>query len=411
MNMKKLCSIFFYEGYIGVAPTIINLCKTLNDDDYSVIVYATENPFPKPDKISSQTQIVYFRKANAIPIILRILLILKYKFKLNTLLPIFDLILFVIPCLIYQTNNIKFSSFRRNINIGIDTNGSILALVRFYLFREKFIYLSLELNHPSSLTGFSKIINILEKLAYRKSNFVIVQDKDRFKTLCEYNQYQHPKVFYLPNSPTSSNSLITDTKFKNYFREIFNLSEDKFSCIILQAGMIQDAVFSKELAQAFVRIKNSWALVFHEREQREIDDSYIKELQEINSKNLFLSLKPVPYEQIDRVYESATIGLAFYRNLDDNFSQISMASGKISHYLKYGVPILVNNLASLSKLIDTYKVGIVINDPLNSLEIELAIKKILDQYDLYSTNAKICFEEEFDFSKKVEPILSALKIW
>lgn len=411
MNMKKLCSIFFYEGYVGVAPTIINLCKTLNDDDYSVMVYATENPFPKLDKIGSQTQIVYFSKAHAIPIILRILLIFKYKFKFNTLLPVVDLILFIIPCLIYQINSIKLSSLRKNVNIGIDTNGAILALVRFYIFREKFIYLSLELNHPSNFTKFAKIISILEKLAYRKSEFVIVQDKDRFNTLCEYNQYQHPNVFYLPNSPTSSIPLSADTKANNYFREIFNLSEEKFSCIILQAGMIQDAVFSKELAQAFVRIQNSWALVFHEREQREIDDSYIKGLQEINSKNLFLSLKPLPYEQIDRVYESATIGIAFYRNLDNNFSQISMASGKISHYLKYGVPILVNNLASLSKLIDTYKVGIVINDPLNSLEIELAIKKILDQYDFYSTNAKTCFQEEFDFSKKVEPILSALKTW
>lgn len=410
MNMKKSCCIFFYEGYIGVAPTIINLCKTLNDDQYSVIIYATENPFPKLDRIGNQTQIVYFRKASDIPIILKILLVLKYKFKLDTLMPVFELVLFVISCLVHQISN-KLNWQRNNVNIGIDTNGSILALVKFYIFKQKFIYLSLELNDPIGFTKFAKIISIIEKLAYRKSEFVIVQDKDRFDTLCEYNQYQHPNVFYLPNSPTGSNPLLTNTKAKNYFRELFNLSEEKFSCIIVQAGMIQDAVFSKELAQAFFYIQNSWALVFHDRETRAIDDPYIKELQQINSKNLFLSLKPLPYEQIDRIYEAATIGLAFYRNLDNNFSQISMASGKISHYLKYGVPLLVNNLPSLSKLVNTYEIGIVINDPLNNLEIQLAIEKILEQYDVFSTNAKICFAEEFDFSKKVKPILSALQTW
>ena len=411
MNMKKSCSIFFYEGYVGVAPTIINFCKTLNEQEYSVIIYATKNPFPKLEKIGDQTQVVYFPKIYDVPIVLKILLILKYKLKLNTVAPVLEFILFIIPCLIYQIKKIKLIGRQKHLNIGIDTNGSIVALAKFYLLKQKFIYLSLELNHPSGFMGFAKIINILEKLAYRKSEFIIVQDKDRFDTLCAYNQYQHPNVFYLPNSPTSSNSLVAGTKVKNYFREIFNLSEDKFSCIVLQAGMIQDAVFSKELAQAFVYIQNNWALVFHDREQREVNDPYIKELQAINSKNLFLSLKPLPYEQIERVYESATIGLAFYRNLDNNFSQISMASGKISHYLKYGVPILVNDLTSLSKLINTYQVGIVIKDPLNSLEIEIAIKKILDQYDFYSYNAKICFEEEFDFAKKVKPILSILQTW
>jgi hypothetical protein len=173
--------------------------------------------------------------------------------------------------------------------------------------------------------------------------------------------------------------------------------------------MIQDAVFSKELAQAFVSINKGYALIFHDREQRAIDDPYIKSLKEINSKNLFLSLKPLPYEKIERIYASATIGLAFYRNLDNNFSQISKASGKISHYLKYGVPLLVNNLESLSKLVEQYNVGIVIKDPLNSLEIESAIEKILKDYSYYSKNATICFEEEFNFSKKIQPILSFMK--
>ncbi len=407
--MSKSCSIFFYEGYVGIAPTIINLSKSLNDCGYLVTIYGTKNPISTPDKIGNNTQGIYFSQVSDAPLLSRNIQSI-YKFKLGTLIPIIDLIVFACDCFrdrLQKTN--KLESRTNNIIIGVDTNGSILALLNYYFFKEKFIYLSLEINHPNHpllFRRFAKILKILECVAYRKSEGVIIQDEDRFKTLCEYNQYHHPKVFYLPNSASASDSLVQDRKNKNYFREKFNLNEKEFPHIILQAGMIQDAVFSKELAHAFASINNRYALVFHEREKRELDDPYIKLLQEINSKNLFLSLDPLPYEQIDKIYSAATIGLAFYRDSDSNFSQISMASGKISHYLKHGHPILVNNLESLRKLVEKYQVGVVIQEPSNNIEIESAIEKILNNYSFYSENARKCFEEVFDFDKKIKPILS-----
>jgi glycosyltransferase involved in cell wall biosynthesis len=74
--------------------------------------------------------------------------------------------------------------------------------------------------------------------------------------------------------------------------------------------------------------------------------------------------------------------------------------------LKHGHPILVNNLESLRKLVENYKVGVVIQEPSNNIEIESAIEKILNNYSFYSENARKCFEEVFDFDKKIKPILS-----
>lgn len=407
--MNNFCSIFFYEGYVCVAPTIISLSKSLNNHGYSVNIYATKTQFNNIEKIGDNTTVTYFYKASSIPLISRILLILYYKFKIKAKIPLIELIVFAYHCFvrIFKTTNSK--SLKNNISIGVDTNGSILALLESWFFKRKFVYLSLELNDPNNLKGLAKIINLLERLAYRKSECVIVQDEDRFKTLCEYNQYQHPQVFYLPNSSSSSEAIVEEPKTKNYFREKFNLNEEKFSYIILQAGAIEDAVLSKELAQAFASINNRCALVFHEREKRELYEPYIKLLQEINSKNLFLSLEPVPYEQIDCIYTSATIGLAFYKDINNNYSQISMASGKLSYCLKQGKPVIVNNLQSLARLVEKYKIGIVIQDPLNSLEIESAIERILSNYSFYSKNARSCFDEEFDFAKKINPILSFIE--
>lgn len=406
--MSNSYSIFFYEGYVGVAPTIINLTKALNDSGASVTIYATENPFPKLEEIGDQTTIIYFPKAYNIPLVSKIIQIFQYKFNLKSIIPVIELGVFVFYYFIYILSHKKITSLIHESSIGIDTNGSILALVQSYVFRTKFIYLSLELNNPLRLKNWAKIINVLERLAFRKAECVIVQDEDRFKTLCDYNQYQHPNVFYLPNSASSSDSLTQETQFQNYFREIFSLKDEEFPHIILQAGWIDEDTFLG-LARAFASINKGYALVFHERVKRELDEPYIKLLQENNSKNLFLSLNPLPYEQLNRIYTSATIGLAFYPNTDSNMSQISMASGKLSYFLKHGKPVLVSNLESLSKLVEKYKFGATIKDPLNSLEIESSLEIILNNYSFYSENAKTCFAEEFDFAKKVKPLLSFME--
>jgi glycosyltransferase involved in cell wall biosynthesis len=404
--MSNSYSIFFYEGHVGVAPTLINLSKFLNEQGCTVTIYATENPFPKLENIGEQTTIIYFKKAPDIVLIAKVLKNL-HKFKLATLIPLIELVFFVCNYFINILKNKKLNSFKNDISIGIDTNGSILALIKSYFFRKKFIYLSLELNNPIYLKKLANIINVLERLAYRKSEGVIVQDEDRFKTLCEYNQYQHPKVFYLPNSASSSDSIVEERQFQNYFRETFGLREDEFPHIILQAGWIDNDTFLK-LACAFASIDRGYALVYHERVKRELDDPYIKSLRDINSKNLFLSLNPLPYEQISRIYTSATIGLVFYPDTDKNLSQISMASGKLSYFLKHGKPVLASNLDSLSRLIEKYNFGVIVKEPSNSLEIEASIEMILRNYSFYSKNAKNCFEEEFDFAKKIEPVLSFL---
>lgn len=404
--MKRSCSLFFYEGYVGVAPTVINLSKFLNKAGYSVTIYATQNyHFSSPSTIGDNTTVIYFRSPDDIAFLSKTLDIL-YKVKLATLIPVIEFLWFILSFSVHIIKHHKLHTLQHDISIGIDTYGSILAFIKASLLRQQYLYLSLELNHPEIFKGFARIFPILERIAYRRSKGVIVQDKYRFKTLGKYNRYQHSNVFFLPNSASSSENSPPYLYKNNYFRELFDLNEEEFPYIILQTGMIDDLAFSKSLASAFVSINKGCALVFHERVGRGADDPYIKALREINSRNLFLSLTPLPYEQIDTLYASATIGLAFYKGVDHNFSQISMASGKLSYYLKHGKPVLVNNLESLSELVKMYQFGVVIKDPSAPLEITSAIEAILNNYSFYSKNAKICFEEEFDFAKKIVPVLS-----
>lgn len=395
--MDKECSIFFYEGYVGIAPTIINVSKLLEKQGYFVTIYGTKNNYPEPGELGKKIRIIYFLKGT------KLYKILKDK-GLENIVPLLEINLYILLCFFRLLQNKK----QRNINIGVDIYGAIAALTFFYLFRQKFLFLSLELHEPEKFQGISAIIGLLAKLACRKSEGVIIQDEDRFKTFGKYYQYQHPRVFYLPNSTLALDNQDLNLSHENYFREKFALSQEQFPHIILQAGMISDAVFSKSLAQAFTAIDNGCALIFHDRQPRK-EDPYIQSLRQINHKNLFLSLDPLPYDQIDRIYTSPTIGVAFYADLGNNFAQIAMASGKLPQYLKHGKPVLVSNLPSLSKLVEQYEFGVVIKDPTDNQEIALAIEQILCRYSTYSNNAKFCFESEFDGAKNMAPILSFME--
>ena len=393
--MNKYCSIFFYEGCIGVSPTIANMAKLLARNEYLVTLYCTENKYPASGELGNGVQEFYFRKGSN-----------KLRFLktigLKTWLPFLQQVIYNLSCLWYEHKSDRHSKF---INIGVDAYGLIPALFSFYVFKQKFMFLSLEFREPQK---FNKILFNLAKLACRKAEAVIIQDEDRFETLCQDYDYRHPQVFYLPNSPLAENEESPDVDRGNYFREKFNLSQEQFPHIILQAGMIDDTVLAKPLARAFASLSNGCALVFHDRFPKSPDAPFLKSLRSINSTNLFISLEPVAYNKIDWIFSSATINLAFYNGHNDDYTKMAKASGKLSHSLKVGKPVLVNDLPGLRNLVEKYKCGLVIKDPSDSQEIQLAIEQIIRDYEMYEKNARLCFEAEFDFQKEMEPILSSM---
>jgi glycosyltransferase involved in cell wall biosynthesis len=240
-------------------------------------------------------------------------------------------------------------------------------------------------------------------LACRKSEALIIQDEERFEVFCGNYEYRHPKVFYLPNSALDEVPPQAGQE-ENLFRRKFNFTHEEFPVILLQAGMINDMVLSRVLAESFASIGDGCALVFHER-SRNFDASYIRMLGKLNVRNLFLSLEPVPPEELHRIYLSADIGLAFYWDHSDNWTKISMASGKLAQYLKYAKPVIVSNFPSLRRLVEKYACGIAIKDPADPDEIRKAVDKIMASYETYSKNARHCFDEEFDFAKKAKPLI------
>jgi glycosyltransferase involved in cell wall biosynthesis len=169
------------------------------------------------------------------------------------------------------------------------------------------------------------------------------------------------------------------------------------------AGYIDDIMMATPIAAAFAKVKDpNIKLILHERQLRSPNEPYFQQLREIGGPHLHLSLTPVAYSEIGSVYRSADIGLVFYDpSYGDNLQYIVGASGKLTHYLMFGIPVISNNLPGFKEIIEGYQAGIVINE---LDEIGEAISTIMNDYSYYSANALKCFKSEYDFDGQFNKI-------
>jgi glycosyltransferase involved in cell wall biosynthesis len=289
----------------------------------------------------------------------------------------------------------------RAVYVGVDVKGGMAAALSSAVLRRGFVFVSLELRLPPEQKR--GIHGVLARLAYRRAAAALAQGADRFDLMTRELGWRHPTTFTLPNAPFADEAGM-DAARDDLFRDRFAIAPGKR--IALQAGMINEITCSTALATGFAAA-GDWALVLHERFKRSPEEPYLAGLRARNTRNLYLSLDPLPYDQIERVFAGCDIGLAFYQPEtpdDDNFRFIS-SSGKLTHYLKYGKPVLVSDLPPLRQLIDEYRCGLVVKDPADPAEVAAALGEIASRYDEFSRNATRCFAERYDFGKGAEPVI------
>ena len=160
-----------------------------------------------------------------------------------------------------------------------------------------------------------------------------------------------------------------------------------------EAGFIADWAMCAEIAESAQSWPKNWVLIFHTHGYN--NKSYINKVRRFENSNLLFSLSPVPYEELPAFLASADIGIALYRDLGSNFTLISSASGKLAHYLKSGLPVVVNSYPGVSKIVKQYNCGIAIDGP---DQLQEAISNIFDNYQQMHSGAYLCYEDNYRLS-------------
>lgn len=189
-------------------------------------------------------------------------------------------------------------------------------------------------------------------------SFAVCQDDVRSTYLSQENKIPLEKII---NIPVAGRSVKHGNK-SWYFNDKFGI--DRKKKIALYAGSIHKWSMSQELADSVKQWDDNWILVFHNRygfeDRLHSFYSYYKD-----NPKIFFSFDPCEsFGEMNKLLHSADLGIALYRPLTqdiwagNNLKYIGMASGKISTYLQYGLPLLINEIGEMSRYVEQYKLGI-----------------------------------------------------
>jgi glycosyltransferase involved in cell wall biosynthesis len=266
------------------------------------------------------------------------------------------------------------------------------------------LYFSLEITFQSDYKlRVQRYIKRLEKLFHRKADFTIIQDKYRLKALMDENKVQagEESVIIVPNSSMGK----YDGPKSRYFRDMFSLADD--DVIVLHAGGIGGGYMNTDIAATAADWPGNWKLIFHFSMILPENNPEIEELRVLSKNKALFSFKPVPFDKLAEITSSADIGIVYYsKDRGPNYSLIVGASGKLSNYLRCGLPVIALSLPGFKELFDKYNCGVVVDV---ASENKKAVETILSDYDTYSKNASRCFNEAYEFESHFSRLFPKLK--
>jgi glycosyltransferase involved in cell wall biosynthesis len=414
---KGRVAIFFWEGYLSVAPSLINAIRLLAIEGYQVDVVtrraAFEEHAPTPT-FSTGVRILTERSRFELPSGTGFnsckkepgrVRLWKYMPKLlrvwlrrasERIEPWWEHAHFAL----FSLRSVKREKYQ--CFIGVDMHGLVAAFFAGLLKKVPIIYWSLEIRFLSDFNDcLTRLVKRLEKMCHPQAAFTIIQDLERASSLNCENKIRNSKTVIVPNGPLGWPQL----EASDFFQKRFSILPSRR--IILHIGMIEPAVLSLEIASEASNWNEDLVLIFHERAKRAEADPYIKQVQQAGAGRVLLSLEPVPYDALDSLVMSGHIGLVFYRKeLGPNFSEIAGASGKLAHYLRCGLPVICLDLPGLVKVVNQYGCGICVSGP---GEIQAAAQAIFRDYESYRVNALKCYEESYEFGRHFRGVLRKIE--
>jgi len=354
--MKKLA--FFISNYtIGNSPSLLNLIEYLGKI-YSVTLFLKDVALIPKDLHFKVKRVIKNRK--------------RY------------LLLFWITSHIPVTNIF-------DIYLTVDPHGFYWCKMLFP--KSKPIYYSLELYIKDDHFGldYSDDICNFERKNINDIKGLIIQSKGKGDLfLKEYNLTNKIPVFYIPVTYNGH----SDNEKSNYLKDKYIISSEKK--IALHLGGIAEWYSCMEIAREFSKIEN-WVLVFHGYKSTEYLLKFKKYIQDNKFINIIISDEVFDnIDEVDKILKSCDIGIAWYNDISVGFRMAGKSSGKISAYLKHGLPVITNNYPESIDAIQNKQVGVCIN---TIDQISLAVESIIKKYDFYSSNAMKEYEENYNFEK------------
>jgi hypothetical protein len=275
--------------------------------------------------------------------------------------------------------------------IAVDRLGLIEAAALSMLTDTPYIFLSFEIMFAAETSDRVKHI---ERTASRNVALWIVQDEERAACLQVENKLDPQKRMLVPLA-----SLDLGTKGVARLRD--NLGIPMESRVAILMGSIDDWTMAKEVILSALSWPAGWALIIHDRygltEQRL--SGLMEQLKPALGHSIFISnAASDAVDDMSNILAGVDVGLAFYKPVyigpyfGKNLVHLGLASGKISTCLRYGVPVITNEIGLYAQKVRDFQLGAVVETP-DQIGQCLSVFKA----ETYGHNAQAFFSSQLDF--------------
>lgn len=263
------------------------------------------------------------------------------------------------------------------------------VLCKEFFPKSKPYYYSLELYIKHDHFGLYYPKNIMEK----ERKFIkdikgfIIQSEE--KEILFRNDYEISNLTPSMIVPVTHSGEFDSSKYY-IIKDKYKISKNKK--IALHLGGISEWFSCIDLAICFSKIEN-WVLFFQGYPDKNYKCKFEEVLNKNNIKNVIISNETYDLiEDVNPILKSSDIGIAWYNDISIGFRTAGLSSGKISSYIRFGLPILAKKYPSTSKAIEETGCGICIN---NIEEIPNAIRKIENKYEEFVVNEQKEFYKNY----------------
>lgn len=258
------------------------------------------------------------------------------------------------------------------------------------------IYYSLEatpIDEENSLVG--RFLNLIERYYFKSHDVLLISQTEKRADLIQ---------------PRSRNRLLIpvttrrDAISKNsYIRKEYNINENH-TIVSVIGGLGEDQLTSKLLTSS-----SKWAdefLLFVHASGGKYS-SWVIDFARSNPKKIILSKDIFSMEQAeDLLFAGSDIGIVLYDDLGFNYRNTAYSSGKLSAYLRAGIPVLMPAFEEYSELLDRYKLGVQINDV---EEVGKSLDLIKNDYEFFSAQARRAFDGIYHYKNYSGMVTSRIK--
>jgi hypothetical protein len=248
-------------------------------------------------------------------------------------------------------------------------------------------------------------LKLREINACKNIQFAISQDSMRAYLLSQENRIPVERIINFPVSDRYDAYQPTS----NYLKSKLRIPHDKR--IALYMGSIGNWTLAENLLGVVDSWPDNWVLAVHPRYGADsLDECILKRIA--GNKKVFLSQQVIRYTyELGEIVNSADIGLVLYDfntfspYTGKNILFMGLSSGKLSMYLKYGIPVLVFNSTNVADMVYKYQLGCIAQsmDDINPKYFEALDLNVLRE------NCRSFFKKHLDFSLYEKSLLKLIE--